>query len=275
MEKMNCDIVQDLIPSYVDEICSEATRQCVEEHIKECRECRKMVALCRNNSVSAGKLEQKSLDGLKKIKQLDGLKDKVCYGIILFLLIYFLLLLNFGGQYYEIFYALPGIFIACVCLELLAGKGYKAKTSLGKTAYILGAVSVAADGYLIGLMYYLVKIAENDVKTVFGMEVTEFGPFMLRQVSVCFCIQLFSWLYHLYGIMKKDRNGKWLMCLNLTGCFLALQLGQLLFNLVGALDFRQNIVQAIVVNFAIGAVGMAASVVITGIIRKKCYCPLH
>ena len=27
MEQMNCDIIRDLIPSYVEEVCSESTKQ--------------------------------------------------------------------------------------------------------------------------------------------------------------------------------------------------------------------------------------------------------
>jgi len=29
MKKINCDIIQDLIPSYADEVCSCATKECV------------------------------------------------------------------------------------------------------------------------------------------------------------------------------------------------------------------------------------------------------
>ena len=35
MEKMNCDIIKDLIPSYIDGICSGASKNCVEEHIEK------------------------------------------------------------------------------------------------------------------------------------------------------------------------------------------------------------------------------------------------
>ena len=68
MEKMNCDIIQDLIPSYIDGICSEASKNCVEEHIENCAECREIVALCRHNALTGNQAEQKALEGLSKIK---------------------------------------------------------------------------------------------------------------------------------------------------------------------------------------------------------------
>jgi hypothetical protein len=42
--KYNCDLISDLLPLYKDDICSEATKKIVEEHLAECTECRKMLA---------------------------------------------------------------------------------------------------------------------------------------------------------------------------------------------------------------------------------------
>lgn len=38
---MNCNIIKDLLPSYIDEICSDETKVAVEKHIKNCTECKK------------------------------------------------------------------------------------------------------------------------------------------------------------------------------------------------------------------------------------------
>ena len=42
--KYNCDLISDLLPLYKDDICSEATKKIVEEHLGECPSCRKMFA---------------------------------------------------------------------------------------------------------------------------------------------------------------------------------------------------------------------------------------
>lgn len=39
---MNCNIVKDLIPLYIDGCCSEESKSIVEEHIKVCDECKKL-----------------------------------------------------------------------------------------------------------------------------------------------------------------------------------------------------------------------------------------
>lgn len=39
---MDCNIVKDLIPLYIDECCSEESANLVKEHIDSCAECRKL-----------------------------------------------------------------------------------------------------------------------------------------------------------------------------------------------------------------------------------------
>ena len=40
--KITCNIIEDLLPLYVDDMVSEDSRKLVEEHLKECPACRKM-----------------------------------------------------------------------------------------------------------------------------------------------------------------------------------------------------------------------------------------
>ena len=37
--KYNCEIIKDLLPLYVDNICSNQSRKIVEEHLDECPKC--------------------------------------------------------------------------------------------------------------------------------------------------------------------------------------------------------------------------------------------
>ena len=40
MKEVNCEIVQDLLPSYIDNICSKPSKKLVEEHLKSCTKCK-------------------------------------------------------------------------------------------------------------------------------------------------------------------------------------------------------------------------------------------
>ena len=39
--KHNCEVVRDLLPLYHDDVCSEKSREMVEEHLQECGACKK------------------------------------------------------------------------------------------------------------------------------------------------------------------------------------------------------------------------------------------
>ena len=42
MSKINCNIIQDILPLYVDDVVSEDTKNIVEEHLTGCDECKKI-----------------------------------------------------------------------------------------------------------------------------------------------------------------------------------------------------------------------------------------
>jgi predicted anti-sigma-YlaC factor YlaD len=39
--KVSCEIVKDLLPLYIDNICSKESSLLIEEHLKECDDCRR------------------------------------------------------------------------------------------------------------------------------------------------------------------------------------------------------------------------------------------
>lgn len=45
--KITCNVIQDLLPSYVDGILSRDSRELVEEHLKTCEGCRKMLEIMK------------------------------------------------------------------------------------------------------------------------------------------------------------------------------------------------------------------------------------
>lgn len=41
--KITCDIISDLIPSYIDDVCTDDSRRLIEEHIRTCEKCRQKI----------------------------------------------------------------------------------------------------------------------------------------------------------------------------------------------------------------------------------------
>lgn len=74
MEKMNekqiCEIVNDLLPIYVDGDCSESSRLIVEEHVKTCKECRALLDAMRTSLELEIPKEKKEVPVERALKKL-------------------------------------------------------------------------------------------------------------------------------------------------------------------------------------------------------------
>ena len=40
MDRITCDIIRDLLPLYIDEVCSAGSRALVEGHLQNCPACK-------------------------------------------------------------------------------------------------------------------------------------------------------------------------------------------------------------------------------------------
>ena len=51
--KLDCEIIRDLLPLYGDNVCSEKSREAVEEHLRECETCREELKALGENNIPA------------------------------------------------------------------------------------------------------------------------------------------------------------------------------------------------------------------------------
>lgn len=71
--KTQCNVVWDLIPLYIDEVCSEESKRIVEDHLNECDDCKNRLEFLKNEEYKKAIFEPK-LDALKKIKKINTRK---------------------------------------------------------------------------------------------------------------------------------------------------------------------------------------------------------
>ena len=41
--KISCNIIRDLLPLYLDQVCSEESKDMIENHLTECENCRDVI----------------------------------------------------------------------------------------------------------------------------------------------------------------------------------------------------------------------------------------
>lgn len=66
MREINCNIANDLMPLYVDDVLSEDSREMLEEHISGCQSCREILKEMRSDVPI---VEEKDVKPLKKIRK--------------------------------------------------------------------------------------------------------------------------------------------------------------------------------------------------------------
>lgn len=96
MEKENkCNIVLDMLPLYVDGVCSQESKRYVEEHLKECKDCEKEYEEMKENLVVP---VDEDITMIKKIKKQNRMEKgiiamavAVTFAIVCFVFIEFAL----------------------------------------------------------------------------------------------------------------------------------------------------------------------------------------
>ncbi len=84
--KTECGIIRDLLPLYVDDICSEKSREIVDEHLQECAECSEMLEKLRHTEIESD-LQNEKEDvisyGIRKFKQLSAKVGSTVSGLFM------------------------------------------------------------------------------------------------------------------------------------------------------------------------------------------------
>lgn len=127
---MNCNIVKDLIPLYIDGCCSKESEKIVEEHIRECDDCKKLIEDMKSSSDIITVSESP-----KTFSKLNDWKASVLQSILLFL--------SFG------------LITIGVALEA------KTPSGIGNGFWALNLV-IPATGFMLSLAnWYFVRVYKN------------------------------------------------------------------------------------------------------------------
>lgn len=84
--KYACNLIKDLLPLYHDEVCSEESKQAVEEHFEECQDCQEYYKKLNESDIVElasfdEEMEEKKVESLKKVKKKLRKRDFL-FGIV-------------------------------------------------------------------------------------------------------------------------------------------------------------------------------------------------
>ena len=182
-EKWTCDIVQDLLPLYQDDACSNGSEQMIEEHLQECATCQN-VADCLKNIEVDNKLVTEKNDVLQKFAKKERKRTftaGVVTASVLMIPVIICLICNLvmgqGLDWFFIVLAALSVFASFTVLPLMIEKNVGLWTLACFTGSLLSLLLVI-DIYVKGGWFIAVA-----VPIVFGLSIL-FAPYVVKQIKL-------------------------------------------------------------------------------------------
>lgn len=76
--KYSCDLIQDLLPLYCDQVCSEDSAEAVKEHIETCDNCRSLyMEMKQSASMGGAEYEKRQIASIQQVKKKMKRKNTV------------------------------------------------------------------------------------------------------------------------------------------------------------------------------------------------------
>lgn len=88
-EKKECKIVQDLLPSYIDNLTTKETKDYIDEHLENCQECKEILkGMKKDFNLNIPKKDNREVKYIKKFnKKINILKFIILLAIAIFIII--------------------------------------------------------------------------------------------------------------------------------------------------------------------------------------------
>ncbi len=97
--KKNCNIIKDLLPLYVDDICSEESKKIVEEHLETCNNCKKYLKELKFNIKETKINDVNAFKKFAKMINFKLIKKIISITFLILMIIIGLLFFNFHHEF--------------------------------------------------------------------------------------------------------------------------------------------------------------------------------
>lgn len=249
MKDLDCNIIKDLMPLYLEAICSEESRNLVDTHLNNCEQCRTQLERLKN-----GKLRQagrnKKISYFKKIKKYDMKKE--IFGILLLVIVIIGGCLGIqdaqmasGMNLLYLFFPI----ILFVAYGLVSWNIVPANVS--KLSWIFIGVSIALFGvYFAIIIFWSIPMGRGE-DYIFNIPLEETGFYLDRWLKMIAAAQLGIFVLSNFLRLRGCRIHKIIYGLTLTG--VALPAGYLfllgnLFTFTGLYKMLTEMVVCVVLE---------------------------
>ena len=75
MEKINCNVIQDILPLYIDDVVSDDTKELVEEHLQNCEICQRVYHETKTDLENDMKISAQTKESSNEANDLKKLQE--------------------------------------------------------------------------------------------------------------------------------------------------------------------------------------------------------
>lgn len=182
--KYNCEVVQDLLPLYQDNVCSPSSRAVVEEHLAECTDCQTIAERLKNTYIDEHLIQEKNhvLESHMKKEKRKTYTVGLCFAGIFMIPVIVCLICNLaiGHALDWFFIVLASLLVAAslIVVPLVVPREHIGMSTLcGFTASLMLLLMVVCI-YVRGNWFFLAA-----VPTFFGLSVV-FMPYVITKIAL-------------------------------------------------------------------------------------------
>lgn len=218
VNEVGCNVIGDLMPSYLDAICSEEGRSLVDRHLKNCAQCRARLELLRNTELSDEMGESEKVSYLRKVKRHYVNKEVISI---------LLLAAAVMGGFWSMHHTTLGIDVLYMAFPLFLFVAYSmvpgsaVSPQVSKLPWILDVTSI-----LLLAVYFMIVILWDipigrGMNYVFDIPPGEVGKYLHRWINCISVLQTGVFAVSNFLRVRGYRIHKALYGLTLTGVALA------------------------------------------------------
>nr|AHF24354.1 anti-sigma-YlaC factor ylaD [uncultured bacterium Contig575] len=177
--KKECEVIRDILPLYADDACSDASREIIEEHLKECQDCAAYLEQIRASEAEDGlKEERKQVieNQARRFKRRSAAVGSATSAVFMIpILIYLVVNLISGGALSWFFVMVAGMLVAAslIVVPIIAPRDKLFWTFCAFTGSLMVLLAVCSL-YTHGTWFLIAASA-----SLFGLSVV-FLPFVIK-----------------------------------------------------------------------------------------------
>lgn len=228
-DKINCDVINDLMPSYLDGICSEASKILVEEHLSECKACQSLIDSMQKTQIVSENTDLKEFNYMKKVR-VHFVKKNIAGLLVLTLITLggFIMMLTSSNIVSEAVYRFCLPLLAVYSYFILSDYGKRKENRKWKTGLL--TVNLAFLLYNAVIATWVLNLCQTR-ENPFGLQDYQVGPFLAWQLGAIAAIQTVLFLTDMFLCAKKEERYHPSVTVSLTNIFLSMNILTLLHRM--------------------------------------------